>query len=179
MSAAGSTRIASTRSALVGACRAVVATKGLKGLTMSGVADASGLARATVYNHVRDREELLQLLVDALRAEVVAMAAGAASAQAGLAAIADWVATDPAIDGLRRLNPGSLVQLAQSIVALPEDIALDVVNILGGWSVHSDLSAAEAALRWVASYFLAPGTAAEREVGADLLASTLRVDLVR
>ena len=179
MSAAGSTRIATTRAALVNACRAVLAEKGLRGLTMSGVADASGLARATVYNHVRDREELLLLVTQTMRAELLAQALSGSSARNGLADIAEWIAQDPAISGLRRFNPGQLVQIAEHIVAFPDDIAVEVMNVLGAWGVHSDLSAAEAAIRWLCSYLLTPGSAAEREVGAELLAATLSMDHVR
>ena len=179
MSAAGSTRLASTRSALVGACRTVVALKGLRGLTMSGVADASGLARATVYNHVRDREELLAVMTIAMRTEFVSLAQSHTSAREGLAALAHWIALGPALNGLREFNAQSLVGLASAVVAFPEDIALEVMNVLGAWGVHSDLSAAEAAIRWLSSYLLAPGTASERETGADLLAASLSLDLVR
>ncbi len=179
MSTAGSTRIASTRSALVAACRSVVATKGLKGLTMSRVADTSGLARATVYNHVRDRDELLQLLIDALRTEFVAMAMRSTDCKSGLNSLADWIAQDEAMSGLRTHNPATLVDLAQHLVSLPEGVALDAINILGAWGVHSDLVAADAAMRWLTSFFLAPGTAAERAAGAELVATVLKVDLVR
>ncbi len=179
MSAAGSTRLASTRSALVGACRTVVALKGLKGLTMSGVADASGLARATVYNHVRDRDELMAVMTAALRAEVIAVAQKHTTARDGLAAVAQWIATDPALNGLREFNAHTLVDLLATIVEFPEDIALDVMNVLGQWGVAADLSAAEAALRWLSSYLLAPGTATERETGADIVAASLSLDLAR
>ncbi len=179
MSAAGSTRLASTRSALVGACRTVVAMKGLKGLTMSGVADASGLARATVYNHVRDRDELMAVMTSALRAEVIAVAQKHSTARDGLAAVAQWIATDPALNGLREYNSHSLVDLMATIIEFPEAIALDVMNVLGQWGVASDLSAAEAALRWLSSYLLAPGTPTERETGADILAASLSLDLAR
>lgn len=179
MSTAGSTRIASTRAALVSACRAVLAAKGLKGLTMSGVADASGLARATVYNHVRDREELLALVTQVMRAEVIAVAVASSDARKGLAQLAEWIASDGAISGLRTYNPNVLVAITEHLVQFPDEIAVEVMNVLGAWGVHSDLSAAEAALRWLSSYLLAPGTAAEREVGADLLASTLSVEHVR
>jgi AcrR family transcriptional regulator len=146
---------------------------------MSGVADASGLARATVYNHVRDRDELLRLMISALRAEVVSLALRATDPRVGLTNLAEWIATDEAIAGLRAHNPAALVSVSETLVALPEDIALEVITILGAWGVHSDLSTAEAALRWLTSYFLAPGTRSEREVGADVMAASLKVDLVR
>lgn len=179
MSAAGSTRIASTRAALVNACRSVLADKGLRGLTMSGVADASGLARATVYNHVRDRDELLMLVTQTMRAEIFERALSASSARTGLADLAEWLAQDPAISGLRRFNPDRLVAIAEHAVSFPDDIAVEVMNVLGAWGVHADLSAAEAAIRWLCSYLLTPGSAVEREVGAELLAATLSMDHVR
>ena len=179
MSAAGSTRLASTRSALVGACRTVVALKGLRGLTMSGVADASGLARATVYNHVRDRDELLAVLTSALRAEMISVARSHSSAREGLLAAANWLATDPALSGVRQFNADTLVSLATNVMEFPEDIALDAMTVLSQWGVHADLSAAEAALRWLSSYLLAPGSATDRETGADLIAASLSLDLVR
>lgn len=146
---------------------------------MSRVADNSGLARATVYNHVRDRDELLQLLVDSLRAEFLSTALSATDSATGLKLLAHWIATDEAINGLRTLNPAALVSLTDHVLSLPEDVALEAINVLGAWGAHSDLVAAEAALRWLSSFLLAPGAAADRESGAELLSTILRVDLVR
>ena len=51
------------RMAAIGGALEVLAAHGVKNLTMADVADAGGLARATLYNHVRDKESLLLLVI--------------------------------------------------------------------------------------------------------------------
>jgi AcrR family transcriptional regulator len=55
---------------VVSAARAVVDRDGIEGLTMRRVADELGGAPMSLYRHVRDKDELLVLLLDQLAAEL-------------------------------------------------------------------------------------------------------------
>ncbi len=55
-----------TRARLVAAALEVVQEEGIDGLSMRGLADRLGVKAASLYWHVRDRRELLELLADAV-----------------------------------------------------------------------------------------------------------------
>lgn len=55
-----------TRARLVGAALVVVQGEGVDGLSMRALADRLGVKAASLYWHVRDRRELLELLADAV-----------------------------------------------------------------------------------------------------------------
>lgn len=168
-----------TRAAIAEAARSTIAAGGISALTMTAVADASGLARATVYNHVRDRSELLALVGQSLHLEARELAAGATALNGLLAAFAHWVADDPAIAGLRAHDPSVLVSAAAEVLALGDDWAGFAIDALGRLGAHADLTAVESVTRWVASYALAPGDFATRVASAEILAQALTLDASR
>ncbi|MGH7776659.1 MAG: TetR family transcriptional regulator, partial [Candidatus Dormibacterales bacterium] len=59
-----------TRGGVVSAALDLLRTDGLDGLTMRALADRLGVKAASLYWHVRDRDELLDLVAAALLAEV-------------------------------------------------------------------------------------------------------------
>src|SRR5579884_1659010 len=84
-----------TRARVVEAALDLVQDAGLDALTMRALADRLGVKAASLYWHVRDRDELLELLAAALLAAVPPPPAGAgwrAAALAVCAALEDLVA---------------------------------------------------------------------------------------
>ena len=63
-------RPALDRDAVLGAAVRVLDRDGAKGLTMRRVADELGVAAASLYGHVANKEELIQLVLDRLFAEL-------------------------------------------------------------------------------------------------------------
>ena len=59
-----------TRDAIVRVALAVLNDEGFDGLTMRRLAERLGIKAASLYNHVRDKNELLALIGDAICAEV-------------------------------------------------------------------------------------------------------------
>lgn len=59
-----------SRDAVIAAAAAIVAREGVEKLTMRGVADELGSSPMSIYRHVRDKDELLVLLLDRLAAEL-------------------------------------------------------------------------------------------------------------
>jgi len=53
-----------TRVALLDGARSLLSEVGVREANMISIADRSQVARATLYNHFRDKEEILHALVD-------------------------------------------------------------------------------------------------------------------
>ncbi len=73
------------RAGLADAALELVQEDGLDALTMRTLADRTGVKAASLYWHVRDRDELLELMADALLARVHLPASGADRRQQSLA----------------------------------------------------------------------------------------------
>ena len=97
--------------ALAGALRSVV-DHGTSGSTMSGIAQSGRVAKATLYNHFRTKDEVW--------AALVADEVGRSRCPGGrtprspdrLAAVAGALATHPALERLRADEPQSIARLS-------------------------------------------------------------------
>lgn len=167
----------STKNAIASAAGRLVAQGGVDALTMTAVAAEAGVARATIHNHLNDRSELLGLAAQQVLADGLQVASRAdRGAGSWLAGLADWVATQPVIMGLRTHDPDVLLAAVEWVLGQPDPIASSAVAGLTAVGGHADLNAVDAVLRWLASYALVPGTAADRAAAADILAAALRLD---
>jgi AcrR family transcriptional regulator len=99
------------------AAASLIAEGGTASLTMAGLARRSGVAKATVYNHFRDRTEvsraLAESLVEALSAECLRY-----PPEERLAVAARLIAESTTLAGLRRHDPAALVALVDVLLAL-------------------------------------------------------------
>jgi len=151
-----------TRAALLDGARRAVEMSGTK-ITMAQVAAAAGVAKATLYNHFRTREAVLDaLLLDEI-ARLADRAAGLTLRDA-LASTAAAISDSPLLRTLARVEPGTVAALGR----------IDRTAI--GWqraraAVDEALAAdgrggAEFVLRWLASFVVSP--ARPQTIGADL-----------
>lgn len=140
------------RAGILEGARRSLADGGLRGLTMSGVADRGGVAKATVYNHFRDRAELLDGLVRdtvdrlAQRAQEApdpaAALAEAAVAAGSLPELRGTVARDPeAVAALARVGDGPVWEHARAAVS----------STLAGYGVVASPAQVSVVLRWLTS----------------------------
>jgi AcrR family transcriptional regulator len=140
------------RAGILEGARRALAESGPRGLTMSGVADRGGVAKATVYNHFRDRNELLAALVAdtvdqlarlALAApDLTTALADAAGAAAALPELRGAVEHDPAVvAGLTRVGDGAGWVAGRSAVE----------TLLARHDVDPSAARVELVLRWVTS----------------------------
>ncbi len=145
---------------LDGALRSVV-KQGTRATTMSGIATLGGVAKATVYNHFRTKDEVWEaLLVDEV--DRAATAAGSVDDLVGaLTALADHLAEHPARATLAEREPEVLARL---VAAAPDDEHCRAVTVQGLARLNSATSndAVDLVLRLAASYLLAPGSGPER-----------------
>ena len=147
-----------------------IARRGLRGLTMVEAADRGGLARATLYNHVRDKDALLALVLEAELARLGAVLAGASDLATGLAAVADDLARHPSIAGIRAHDQAALAMLAG---ADGDAVRSAVAEALAAHGRGADAANVDLVLRWLASFVTVPADPDTRRAQARTLARTL------
>jgi AcrR family transcriptional regulator len=155
--------------ALSGALRSVV-ERGTARSTMSGIAVSGALAKATLYNHFRTKDDVWAALV---ADEVDGLAALAADASVAdrLAAVAGALATHPALERLRTDEPATICRL--STLGPDGAWARARAYVRAGLGEGTADEAVDVTLRWLTSHIAAPGDAHSRHAGALLIAAAL------
>lgn len=147
-----------------------IARHGIRGLTMVQAADLGGLARATLYNHVRDKEQLLELLLDHETARVARTFVEAPDLATALTDAASMVAEHPSLAGVREHDKASLAPLASVTDAHVRRLAADSLAARGCNASDANV---DLLLRWLGSFVAVPADAATRSAQAAALARTL------
>ncbi|MGY1887639.1 TetR family transcriptional regulator [Blastococcus sp. SYSU DS0753] len=156
-----------TRAGLLeGAARAFAAA-GMRRSTMQSVAAAAGVAKATLYNHFRTKDDVVRALLAAELHRLTDLAAGLPAAEA-LAVLADELATHPVLRRLAETEPDQLAGLlapgAETWAGLTGRLAV----VLG-----VDDDGAQLAGRWLLGVVLQPGLTTQRRRQAALLGQLL------
>ncbi|WP_448627435.1 TetR family transcriptional regulator [Geodermatophilus sp. URMC 64] len=152
------------RGLLDGAARAFAAS-GLRRATMQSIASAAGVAKATLYNHFRTKDEVARALLATELDRLTSLAAGLPPDQA-LAALADECAGHPVLRRLAETEPELLAGL------LGTDRWPEVSGRLAS-ALAVDDEAAELAARWLLGVVLQPGRSGPRHRAAARLAAVL------
>jgi AcrR family transcriptional regulator len=166
-----------TRSALLQATVECVARYGIRKTTMVDVASKSGVAKATLYNHFRTKDDVLAAVVDQQVADLVAACVALASAQGLAAALAHAATTLGAHPALRKAADGEQALLAP--VLTPSDtrgwqLARDgVAAVLSAGGAASGPTQVDLVLRWCTSQVLWPLSADAAEPAASRLVNGL------
>ncbi len=160
--------MARTRQALLDAAAVCLTRTPAPRLTMVEVAVAAGVAKGTLYNHFRTREELYRSLctreLDAVLAAFT-RTASTAGPVAALVALATAVGEHPVLRALARLAPAALVE----VLAGAGDLEWDRARAVLAEALGEDR--AEVALRWVVSLALRPAPEGLRRRGAAWIAA--------
>lgn len=135
------------RSQILVAAGSLVAESGLRAVTMAALARRARVAKATVYNHFRDRDEVLRALLLAERDALLAHCADQPPRER-LAAAARWIGGHRVLAGLRDHDPSVVIDLAAAAVRDPQ-----VREQVGAWA-EAD-SDTETTTRWLVSFALA------------------------
>jgi AcrR family transcriptional regulator len=162
-----------TRAGLLDGAARAFAEHGLRRSTMQSVAASAGVAKGTLYNYFRTKDDVVRALLAAEFDRLTAAAGGLPLDQA-LTALADELGTHPVLRRLAETEPEHLTAL---LLAGPERWAE-----LAGWLADVltvDAEAAELAGRWLLGVVLQPGLATQRRRQASLLAGVLRPAEVR
>lgn len=151
-----------TRAALLDGTRRAVEVSGTK-ITMSQVATASGVAKATLYNHFRTREALLAaLVVDEVTALVDACVD--LSLADALATAANTLAENPLLRTLARLEPATLAEVGR--IDYEMEAWRVARNAVAAAVARDSRGGADLVLRWLGSYVFTPANA--ESIAADI-----------
>jgi AcrR family transcriptional regulator len=167
------------RAGILSGARATINQSGIRRMTMSGVAEHGGVAKATVYNHFRSRGELLDaLLADELRLLNAAADEAGDDVSAQLAAAATRISTNPLLAAMRQHEPELLATLAGFTAGELDGRWLDVVDSvrerLSRCGCRDDNPVVNVVLRWLVSVAVAPTADLELREEAMLIGAALR-----
>ena len=141
-----------TQTAILEATKELIATTGLKKMSMIEIADLSQVSRATLYNHFRDKDSVIRALCESELARLVEIAQNSPDANSALEQISLEVSSDSALAAMRGQDPEQLtVALTHQDDQLWKAFAIALNHLLG--EEKSTL-----ALRWLLGQALHPLT---------------------
>ena len=162
--------MARTRAGLLDGALRAVAKHGTRRTTMHDIAALAGVAKATLYNHFRTKDDVWSALVEAEVGAVAAECEGLPLVDA-LAHAAQRLGDHPALRHVTETEPAALAGL---LVRRPR---------AAGWQAAAEAVRARLAaeglgghdlvLRWLASHLAAPAEPAEVRAAAEALARGL------
>lgn len=144
-----------TRTAILDAALGCLAAQGVRRTTMTDLALAGGVAKATLYNHFRTKDDVLAALVDA-QVEALAAACRVVATEVGLTAALEHAAEQlSGLAALRRIaveEPALLAPMAVPGEGRGWDAARTAVaSVLTAAGVPAAEAAVELVLRWLLS----------------------------
>jgi AcrR family transcriptional regulator len=145
-----------TRRGLLAGARSAFAERGLRRTTMQHVAAAAGVAKATLYNHFRTKDDVAAALL-AFELDRLAALAAELPLTVAVPALAEEVGAHPVLRRLAETEPETLARMLTVDPQRWADVAIALGAALGLSRV-----AAEVLGRWLLGLVLQPGTKAER-----------------
>jgi AcrR family transcriptional regulator len=165
--ASGRKAMGRTRAGLLDGAFRAFAEQGLRRSTMQSIAAAAGVAKATLYNHFRTKDDVTAALLAVELERLTAQTTGLPLEQA-LASLSDELGAHPVLRRLAETEP----EVLTSLVALsPESWAALVDRLAAALGVDGDT--AELAARWLLGVVLQPGRSTLRHRHAARLAAVL------
>ena len=149
-----------------------VAARGVRETTMAAIADTGGVARATLYNHFRTKDDVLAAAAEHEALRMVAAAAARPDLESALAEGFSAVGRHPAVRHLAASEPAALAPLLGQGGG-PRWSAVRAA-IAGGLDAHrarSDAPAVDLVLRLALSHALDPAGPEVDSVAAVLAAA--------
>lgn len=164
-----------TRTAILDAALDCLATQGVRRTTMTDLAVVGGIAKATLYNHFRTKDDVLAALVDA-QVAALGEACAVVATEVGLAAALEHAAEQLAgITALRRVADDEPALLAA--LAAPgdgrgwESARTSVAAVLSAGGAQAGEAEVELVLRWLLSQLHWPAGPASAALLAGSLAA--------
>jgi AcrR family transcriptional regulator len=154
-----------TRAGLLAGAARAFAGQGLRRSTMQSVAAAAGVAKATLYNHFRTKDEVAHALLG-LELQRLSDSASALPAGEALALLSDELGAHPVLRRLAETEPEVLATL------LGTGNWTELVGRLAA-ALRIDEEAAELAGRWLLGVVVQPGRSTTRHRQAARLAAAL------
>jgi AcrR family transcriptional regulator len=156
------------RGLLDGAARAF-AENGVRRSTMQSVAAAAGVAKATLYNHFRTKDDVARALLAVELDRLTDLAAARPPGEA-LAVLSDALGGHPVLRRLAEVEPDVLA----GMLAVDGDRWAGLRDRLAG-VLGADVDGADLAARWLLGVVVQPGRSIDRHRQAARLAAVVSV----
>ena len=158
-----------TQNAILEATKQLIATTGLKKMSMIEIADVSEVSRATLYNHYRDKDSVLRALCESEMQRLVAISQAAPDTTTALEQISIEISQDKALAAMRTQDPDSLtIALAAQTDTLWKAFAIAMGHLLG-------TEKSQLATRWLIGQALHPITPAQSRAQAEAITSIANI----
>ena len=152
-----------TQNAILEATKQLIATTGIKKMSMIEIADVSEVSRATLYNHYRDKESVIRALCESELARLVEIVQAAPSTSSALEQLSLQICADKALASLRTVDPDQLtIALSKQDDQLWKAFSIAMTHLLG------DAKGA-LALRWLIGQALHPITPEQSHTQAEAI----------
>ena len=166
---AGSSVVNRTRTALIDGARIVLSEVGVREANMITIADRSRVARATLYNHFRDKEEILHALLDSEIARMSELAKSASHRTEVLYLLSRDIFDNSALRKVAELEP----HLIARMVTISESEKWSEVRKTLQAVLYCSRESGELVLRWLLSQFFSPIPESARRAAVEKIESSL------
>ena len=168
---AGSSVVNRTRTALIDGARIVLSEVGVREANMITIADRSRVARATLYNHFRDKEEILHALLDSEIARMSELAKSASHRTEVLYLLSRDIFDNSALRKVAELEP----HLIARMVTISESEKWSEVRKTLQAVLYCSRESGELVLRWLLSQFFSPIPESARRAAVEKIESSLSI----
>jgi AcrR family transcriptional regulator len=153
-----------TESAILEGTKSLIALHGISHISMIDIADASEVSRATLYNHYRDKNAVLEALVALEVEKLVDLAERAGTPADALETISKVISSDPALAEMREHD-------AELLIAIMSHAENPLYLILATCLYQATKSEAGTglAMRWLLGQVMQPITPKQSREQAELL----------
>lgn len=158
-----------TRNALLDGARSLLSEVGVREANMITIADRSRVARATLYNHFRDKEEILQALLDSEIMRMSELARSATHRSEALFLLSKDIFDNGALRKVAELEP----HLIARMVTISESGKWSQVRSTLQSVLYCSKESGELVLRWLLSQFFSPIPDSARRAAVEKIEATL------
>jgi AcrR family transcriptional regulator len=153
-----------TQEAILEGVKGLIATVGLKKMTMIEIADLSQVSRATLYNHYRDKDSVVRALCESEAERLTSLVQNTQDTVDALEKISIEVSHDVALANMRKTDPESLTLF----LAAQEDILWKAFTSAISSLVDSPMGS-ELVVRWLIGQALHPLTPTQSRQQAEAI----------
>jgi len=142
-----------TQNAILEATKELIATTGLKKMSMIEIADMSQVSRATLYNHYRDKDSVLIALCESEIQRLVTLMQSAVDVSTALETLSQEVSKDAALAAMRRNDP----EMLTLVLSAQDHVLWRAFNVAIKHLV-TDAAKAQLVVRWLLGQAMHPLT---------------------
>jgi AcrR family transcriptional regulator len=152
-----------TQNAILDATKQLIATTGLRKMSMIEIADVSEVSRATLYNHYRDKDSVIRSLCESEMQRLVVIAQSAPDTTSALEQMSLEISADTALAAMRVQDPDSLtIALSAQSDTLWRAFSIAMGHLLGS-------EKGELATRWLIGQAMHPINSAQSRAQAEAI----------